>query len=132
MSDFLGCVLIVPLWNWNVERDLSVCDLSEVLIVPLWNWNFIIHRNIHAFFGFNCTFMELKWRSSKRSYRCNTVLIVPLWNWNSAHRADGALQKGFNCTFMELKWTRAASWTLPTPRFNCTFMELKWRWCRFC
>ena len=34
-----------------------------VLIVPLWNWNKSeFEKEVLAYEGSNCTFMELKWR----------------------------------------------------------------------
>ena len=51
IPELLLQVLIVPLWNWNIEAvSKNVCgavgihqpqnnEYCVVLIVPLWNWN---------------------------------------------------------------------------------------------
>ena len=53
-----------------------------VLIVPLWNWNLTLNRKAQTPSSFNRTFMELKLITHHISYRGSLVLIVPLWNWN--------------------------------------------------
>ena len=101
----VSCVLIVPLWNWNIDYALLESKDIHVLIVPLWNWNYSITLFvIYKDYSFNCTIMELKWKERYRlcyqysSFNCTImelkfdclhilnrlrfVLIVPLWNWN--------------------------------------------------
>ena len=34
---------------------------DEVLIVPLWNWNYFKTLDWYVYYGFNRTFMELKY-----------------------------------------------------------------------
>ena len=99
-----------------------------VLIVPLWNWNINVENcSLTASLSFNCTFMELKyiclrirtcfiitvlivplwnWNRTSRAYvpTDTAVLIVPLWNWNSVRNNNAVAAEGFNCTFMELKY----------------------------
>ena len=75
-----------------------------VLIVPLWNWNF--EDNVSAVvvtWCFNRTFMELKYKFTAHSTWWLLVLIVPLWNWNGTNPKIFRFVEGFNRTFMELK-----------------------------
>ena len=75
-------VLIVPLWNWNIEGALN-SHRYWVLIVPLWNWNKGNKDGYDkGYNGSNCTFMELKSLNEYNFSLSDTVLIVPLWNWN--------------------------------------------------
>ena len=84
-------VLIVPLWNWNDKDTKEPVWIESVLIVPLWNWNKdTIADNKTTIHRFNCTFMELKCRSSiDWRYIKLCVLIVPLWNWNMKNLLSG-------------------------------------------
>ena len=78
-------------------------------------------------YGFNCTFMELKYTHSHHTGCMPTVLIVPLWNWNFGCRQRPRPNKvRFNCTFMELKSHKFCSLRSSFGGFNCTFMELKY------
>ena len=105
LSSNILAVLIVPLWNWNVDLLRYGLDPTTVLIVPLWNWNFRSKSDIERErLRSNRTFMELK--SAILILKCITlliVLIVPLWNWNFLLTLF--LGKGYssNRTFMELK-----------------------------
>ena len=127
LSSNILAVLIVPLWNWNVDLLRYGLDPTTVLIVPLWNWNFRSKSDIERErLRSNRTFMELK--SAILILKCITlliVLIVPLWNWNFLLTLF--LGKGYssNRTFMELKsrWTHHEAHILC--RSNRTFMELK-------
>ena len=97
-------VLIVPLWNWNEIKDILSENECLVLIVPLWNWNMsAISKIIKRSFCSNCTFMELKWRTSLTRCSRALVLIVPLWNWNDLTSFLIVFPTCSNCTFMELK-----------------------------
>ena len=55
-------VLIVPLWNWNMDAPLFYPEFAP---------------------SSNRTFMELKLQERTQSaLEVRKVLIVPLWNWN--------------------------------------------------
>ena len=53
-------VLIVPLWNWNLVKNVFQYTPSRVLIVPLWNWNNKSFDMPMPISRSNRTFMELK------------------------------------------------------------------------
>ena len=98
------CVLIVPLWNWNLSKTNWSQAISIVLIVPLWNWNLDAASVRFWYECSNRTFMELKWVSTS------------CWCW------------AFWCsnrTFMELKWLSTSCWCWAFWCSNRTFMELK-------
>ena len=97
-------VLIVPLWNWNGQKEAKESSVKSVLIVPLWNWNYLNHSTKRWVGSFNRTFMELK---SK---------------WTPANSSSIYC---FNRTFMELKLTLCFYYCYYLFCFNRTFMELK-------
>ena len=111
LSEWLqGCrglpVLIVPLWNWNVNNIIQELDWRTVLIVPLWNWNCRFDSQEETMLGSNRTFMELKWLNNVGRNGKVYVLIVPLWNWNYEYLSCFHLRNSSNRTFMELKYTK--------------------------
>ena len=64
------------------EFSRSAIQKQNVLIVPLWNWNIDIVWSNDGTEGSNCTFMELKLVCNDIEWGKMYVLIVPLWNWN--------------------------------------------------
>ncbi len=118
-------VLIVPLWNWNVEASSTSKCKKKVLIVPLWNWNRYLDIILKAETRSNCTFMELKLRRCCLPWSWCLVLIVPLWNWNRVLLYQWCVGKSSNCTFMELKLLSTRQNSGKIIGSNCTFMELK-------
>ena len=125
VCNFFICVLIVPLWNWNVApfafallasarsnrtfMELKFLDfwigkgVASVLIVPLWNWNWIIKGCYNILRCSNRTFMELKCPTRPNNEMTQKVLIVPLWNWNLGVNHSSWRRLCSNRTFMELK-----------------------------
>ena len=121
-----------------------------VLIVPLWNWNVDGSCGNKASFCFNRTFMELKYSSKKMAWSLqgsfnrtfmelkyvsafgwssqSSVLIVPLWNWNFHLASKNPALGCFNRTFMELKWSKLSRFgrrtkvlIVPLWNWNATF-----------
>ena len=89
------CVLLVPLWNWNVNKFCDFKRSNWVLLVPLWNWNKFKWRWIFFYFCFTRTFMELKRIFSSVSGGVFPVLLVPLWNWNVGSFCQFDLERQF-------------------------------------
>ena len=99
-------VSIVPLWNWNKRDYLSILSAICVSIVPLWNSNVrTIKTGRRRSYGFNRTFMELKW--GLLTY-LRIVLQFQSYLYgiemDMAHGVIGFRTGSFNRTFMELKF----------------------------
>ena len=107
------CVLIVPLWNWNVINPKPSDIAASVLIVPLWNWNRMVK-------GCNNTWRDVlivpswNWNLNYTLYLIfrELVLIVPYWNWNWRNILKKMINSSFNCTIMELKYMIKESYTV--------------------
>ena len=114
---------------YGIEMGLTYLHIvrNTVSIVPLWNWNKAAKVRYRRRYGFNRTFMELKFRNTTLQHCIGCVSIVPLWNWNCLRLCKLAARDGFNRTFMELKLSSLLLTVYRLQRFNRTFMELKLR-----
>ena len=96
-----------------------------VLIAPLWNWNVGGIAASRIVGSSNRTFMELKSEGKALTDLYIFVLIAPLWNWNSYNATVCRFGHRSNRTFMELKSKITSLLSSATSSSNRTFMELK-------
>ena len=99
---------------------------GRLLIEPVWNWNMIRQLWITWISTFNRTSLELKPSSSVSKSSRVSLLIEPVWNWNLSFAIFFPfLTFTFNRTSLELKHQIYKEFRCVVYSFNRTSLELK-------